>query len=97
MPVEVDHLAVVPAPVALLDVGQVEACCTEPLLVARVNLFKNIIIFFTCFMFFLHVFYFLFPHLGDPAVVGGWVQKVCRAVGGVVVIPWKIHIILKAR
>ena len=39
VPVEVDHLAVVPAPVPLLDVGQVEACRPQPLFVARVNLF----------------------------------------------------------
>ena len=62
MPVEVDHLAVVPAPVSLLDVGQVEAGRPQPLLVAGV-------------------------HLGDAAVVGRGVQEVCRAVGGVVVIP----------
>ena len=55
VPVEVDHLAVVPAPVALLDVGQVEACRTQPLLVARVNLYKNFIIFIFLKMF--HVFY----------------------------------------
>ena len=62
VPVEVDHLAVVPAPVTLLDVGQVEASCPQPLLVAGV-------------------------HLGNAAVVGGWVQEVCGAVGGIIVIP----------
>ena len=62
VPVEVDHLAVVPAPVPLLDVRQVEAGRPQPLLVARV-------------------------HLGNAAVVGGRVQEVCRAVGGVIVIP----------
>ena len=64
MPVEVDHLAVVPSPVPLLDVSQVEAGRPQPLFVSRV-------------------------HLGNAAVVGGWVQEVCRAVGGVIVIPGK--------
>ena len=62
MPVEVDHLAVIPAPVPLLDVSQVKAGRPQPLFVARV-------------------------HLGNAAVVCGRVQEVCRAVGGVIVIP----------
>ena len=38
LPVEEDHLAVVPAPVLLLDVGQVEAGGPQPLPVAGLNL-----------------------------------------------------------
>ena len=38
LPVEEDHLAVVPAPVLLLDVGQVEAGCSQPLPVAGLHL-----------------------------------------------------------
>ena len=60
--VEMNHLTVVPSPVPLLDIGQVEASCPQPLLVAGV-------------------------HLGNAAVVGGWVQEVCGAVGGIIVIP----------
>ena len=38
LPVEEDHLAVVPAPVLLLDVGQVEAGGSQPLPVAGLHL-----------------------------------------------------------
>ena len=62
LPVEEDDLAVVPAPVLLLDVGQVEAGGPQPLPVAGL-------------------------HLGDPAVVGLWVEEVVGAVSGVVVVP----------
>ena len=51
VPVEVDHLAVIPAPVPLLDVGQVEARRPQPLFVARVNLFLKKL----CFQ---HLMYF---------------------------------------
>ena len=99
MPVEVDHLAVVPAPVPLLDVGQVEARRPQPLFVARINLFLKKIMFSFVVLIFENFLlsYILHSHLGNAAVVGGGVQEICRAVGGIVVIPWrrKIRIILK--
>ena len=64
MSVEMDDLAVVPASVVLLDVGQIEAGSSQTFPVTRL-------------------------HLGYPAVVGGGVQEVIRAVSGVVVIPEK--------
>ena len=64
LPIKKDHLAVVPAPVLLLYVGQVEAGRPQSLPVVRL-------------------------HLSDPAVVGGGVQEVVGAVGGIVVVPVK--------
>ena len=69
LPVEEDHLAVVPAPVLLLYVGQVEAGRPQSLPVVRL-------------------------HLSDPAVVGGGVQEVVGAVGGIVVVPGESKMLL---
>ena len=38
MSVEVNHLTIVPSPILLLNVGQVEAGCTQPLPIIWINL-----------------------------------------------------------